>query len=232
MVPLATLITYSLIFAVVFGAVPPDFGNGAPGSYPLWLFCGLAPWSFFLISINTSIPTLLASGPILQKVYFPSYVPIVGSTTTVLVQTLIEFSILGLALLLAGNVGPTWLLFPFWLVIFVTFVTSIAIALSILNVFYRDVAHLVTVALPLLFFLTPIIYDVTSIPTEWHGVPIRAIVEFNPLAGFVGVFRSLLYDLDAATPSTWIGLLLWAGGAATAAIVAYRRWGLDIGEAV
>ena len=46
--------TYSLVFSVVFRATPPDFGTGRAGIFPVWLFAGLIPWSFFLITVNTS----------------------------------------------------------------------------------------------------------------------------------------------------------------------------------
>lgn len=231
-VPLATLFTYSLVFAVIFRAAPPDFGNGQPGFFPIWLFCGLIPWSVFLITVNTAIPTLLANGPILQKVYFPSYAPIVGSAVAILVQTLIEFAILALALILVANVGFTWLLFPAWLAIYATFVTAVSISLAVMNVYFRDLAHLVNVALQLLFFLTPIIYQVDAVPIEWNGVPLRAIVQLNPIAGFVESLRNLSYDLQVPPLTTWLGLGAWTLGAIVLALLVYRRWGLDIGEAV
>ena len=232
MVPLATLFTYSLVFSVIFRAAPPDFGNGRPGFFPVWLFCGLIPWSFFLISVNIAIPTLLANGPTMQKVYFPSYAPILGAVVAILVQTVIECGILAAALLVFGDVGLPWLLFPIWLVIFASFVTSIAVSLAIMNVYFRDLAHLTNVALQLLFFLTPIIYQGDSVPLEWHHIPLRAIVLSNPIAGFVESLRALTYDLQVPPLSTWLGLMAWTVAAIAAAIFVYRRWGLDIGEAI
>jgi len=232
MLPLATLLTYSLVFSVVFRSNPPNFGNGTPGFFPVWLLSGLVPWSFFLIAINMSIPTLLGNGAMLQKVYFPSYAPILGSTVAILVQTMIEFSVLAVVLLLVANVGLTWILFPLWLVLFVTFVASLSVALAILNVYYRDLEHLISVALQLLFFLTPIIYQINSVPEVWHGLPLRTIVNLNPLAGFVGCLRGLAYDLKVPPLLTWLELVAWAAGAVALAVAVYRIRGLDIGEAI
>jgi ABC-type polysaccharide/polyol phosphate export permease len=231
-VPFATLFTYSLVFAVIFRAAPPDFGNGRPGFFPVWLFCGLIPWAFFLITVNTAIPTLLANGPILQKVYFPSYAPIVGAATAILVQTLIEFVILAVALIAFGVVGPSWLLIPAWLAIFTAFVTATAVSLAIVNVYFRDLAHLVNVALQLLFFLTPIIYQIDAVPAEWQGIPLRDIVGANPIGAFVESLRSLAYGLEVPPLSVWVGLVAWTGVAIVVALLVYRRWGLDIGETV
>jgi ABC-type polysaccharide/polyol phosphate export permease len=232
LVPLATLFTYSLVFAVIFRAAPPNFGNGRPGFFPVWLFGGLIPWTFFLIAVNTAIPTLLANGPILQKVYFPSYAPILGAVVAILVQSLIECGIYAVALLVFGNVGLSWLLFPAWLAIYVLFVTAVAASLAILNVYYRDLAHLTNVALQLLFFLTPIIYQADSVPAEWHGIPLREIVLLNPIAEFVVSLRALSYDLQAPPFFAWLAMSVWTIGAIAVAVFVYRRRGLDIGEAI
>ena len=231
-VPLATLVTYSLVFSVIFRASPPDFGNGRPGMFPVWLFNGLIPWTFFLISVNTAIPTLLASGPLLQKVYFPSYTPIVGSSTATLVQTLIELGVLAVILAALGVVGPSWLLVPAWFALFVVFVISVAVTLAVVNVYVRDTAHLVTVALQLLFFLTPIIYETSMIPADWNGIPLRALIALNPLAGFVESLRDLTYGLQVPSLGTVLGLVAWTLASIGTAIVVYRRWGLDIAEAM
>ena len=149
LVPLATVITYSIVFSVIFRASPPDFGSGRPGNFTVWLMVGLVPWTFFLIAINIAIPTLLSNGPLLQKIYFPAFAPVLGATVGVLVQTIIEFGILAVILLIFGEVGPTWLLFPVWLCLFVLFVNGIATSLAILNVYARDLAHITAVALQL-----------------------------------------------------------------------------------
>jgi ABC-type polysaccharide/polyol phosphate export permease len=231
-VPLATLLTYSLVFSVIFRATPPPYGNGSDGFFPIWLFAGLIPWSFFLITVTVAMPTLLANGSLLQKVYFPSYAPVLGAVIAILVQTSIELAILGVGLALVGNVGPTWLLIPVWLGVFVAFVTGVALTLSILNVYYRDLAHLTNVALGLLFFLTPIIYPASLVPDDWHGVPLRSIVILNPISEFVAALRSLVYDLRIPGAITWIAMLAWAAGALIVASAVYRARGLDIGEAV
>jgi ABC-type polysaccharide/polyol phosphate export permease len=232
MVPLATILTYTLVFSVIFRAAPPDFGNGRPGFFAIWLFVGLIPWSFFLITVNIAMPTLLANGPLLQKVYFPSYAPILGAALAIFIQTAIELTILVVALVIVGNVGFSWLLIPFWLVTFVTFVTAVAMSLAILNVYYRDIAHLTNVVLGLLFFLTPIIYPVTLVPEEWHGIPLRAIVILNPITEFVESLRKLTYDLEFPAPLLWFGMLAWAAGALVVAAVTYQRRGRDIGEVI
>jgi ABC-type polysaccharide/polyol phosphate export permease len=232
MVPLATVIIYSIVFSVIFRASPPDFGSGRPGNFTVWLMVGLVPWTFFLIAINIAIPTLLSNGPLLQKIYFPAFAPVLGATLAVLVQTMIEFGILAVILVIFGEVGPTWLLFPVWLCLFVLFVNGIATSLAILNVYARDIAHITAVALQLLFFLTPIIYPITLVPEQWHGIPLRTIVQANPLSLFIESLRALVYGLKLPDPSFWLLMLLWSIVSVSIATIVYQRRGQDIGESI
>lgn len=232
LVPLATLATYTLVFSVIFRTAPPDFGSGRPGNFTVWLMAGLVPWSFFLIAITLAMPTLLANGALLQKIYFPAFAPVLGATAAVLVQTMIEFAILAVVLVVLGNVGPTWLLFPIWLGLFVVFVSSLATTLSILNVHARDLAHITSVVLQLLFFLTPIIYPTSAVPSEWNGLPLRTIVEANPLSQFVESLRSITYGLESPDAIRWIILVAWTAGSVLLAAAVYDRRGQDIGETV
>jgi ABC-type polysaccharide/polyol phosphate export permease len=231
-VPLATLLIYSLVFSVIFRATPPEMGNGEPGIFPVWLFGGLIAWTFLAQSVQLGIPTLLGSGPLLQKIYFPAHVPVLGMMGAVLVQTLIEVTIFAVILLLLGNVGLAWLAFPLWLVIFLVFVASVAFALAVVNVYYRDVQHLTGVVLQLVFFLTPIIYTVDLVPVDWNGIPLQQLILLNPVAQFVVAFRELSYGLEVPASSTWLVLLAWAAAAFAVCALVYRRWGMDVGEAV
>ena len=135
-------------------------------------------------------------------------------------------------LLIFGEVGPTWLLFPVWLCLFVLFVNGIATSLAILNVYARDLAHITAVALQLLFFLTPIIYPITLVPEEWHGIPLRTIVQANPLSVFIESLRGLVYGLQLPSLSFWVQMLLWSIVSVSIATIVYQRRGQDIGESI
>lgn len=148
-----------------------------------------------------------------------------------LVQTLIELAIYATILLILGNVGTAWLAFPLWFVLFIVFVASSSIALSVINIYYRDVAHLVGVALQLIFFLTPIIYTLDMVPADWHGIPLQQIILLNPVTQFVVSFRTMSYGLELPPLTLWLGLIAWTAAALVLATLAYRRWGLDVGEA-
>src|SRR5664280_3344251 len=152
--PIATLLIYSVVFSTIFRAKPPDFGSGRTGNFTVWLLAGLTAWSMFANSLNTAIGALLGAGPLLKKIYFPPYAPVLGSVLALLIQSAIELGILLVLLAALGNISWTWLLVPFWMVLFTVFISSISMSLAVLNVHFRDMAHIIGVAIQLLFYLS------------------------------------------------------------------------------
>lgn len=232
LLPLATVAIYSIVFSVFIRIEPPPMGNGRNGTYAIWLLVGMVPWLFILNTITMSMPTILANGSLLQKVYFPSYVPTLGAMLAIGVQSLIELGVVLALLGVMANVGWSWLLVPLWVAALVAFTGSVAYSLAVLNVFYRDVAQLVAVAMQLLFFLSAIIYPITLVPDQWHGIPVRTIMELNPIAVFLEIGRALLYDLSFPSLLEWAYAGGWLVASVALAVVAFKRWGRDVGEFV
>lgn len=230
--PLATVLIYTVVFSLVFRATPPPLGNGEPGPYAVWLLAGIISYSLFSVGVGQGIAALLGAGTLLQKIYIPSYVPVFGAGLASSIQTLIEFGILAVILIILGNVGFTWLLFPALLVLFFIFVMAVTLILAILNVYLRDLQQITAVAIQLLFFLSPILYPVDLIPEEWNGIPVREIMMLNPLAEFIGAFRNMLYDLTVPALSQWVAMVLWTIAVSLLAWWVYLRKGQDIGEAI
>jgi len=230
LLPLATLCIYWVVFGILFRGDPPVLpGYGQP-LFVVWLFAGLTAWTFFASSVNAGISGLIGTGALLKKIYFPSYAPVLGSTLAQGIQSAIELCLYLLVLTVLGNLGWTWLLVPVWAVMLVVFVASMATALAIANVYVRDLAHLVAVSLQLLFFATPIIYMITRVPSSWHGIPMRLMVEWAPMSTFVAVLRDLTYCLGVGDWRKWAAMAVWTAAALGFAYVVVRRKGPDVGE--
>lgn len=229
-VPLATLGIYTLVFSIVFRMEPPVMGNGNEGAFVVFLFAGLTAWTFFSSTINAGISGLIGTGALLKKIYFPSYAPVLGAGVAVGVQSLIELSIYLVVLAFLGNVGWTFLLIPVWAALFAVFCAALATTLAILNVYMRDLAHLVAIALQLLFYATPIIYPVTLVPESVRGIPLRALIEWSPISQFVHVFRDITYGLSPGAWSSWLMLVGWTLAALALSSLVYKRRGGDLGE--
>lgn len=232
LLPLATLAVYTLVFSKVFRLEPPPFGSGRTGIYSVWLFVGLVTWQFLANGINTAVPSLLSAGRLLQKIYIPSYIPVLGSTIATALQSAMELAIVVVVLVALLNVGLSWLVLPVVLALYFVFVSSLALVLSVLNVYMRDLRHIVAVVLQLLFFATPVLYPPTLLPEEAWGIPLRAVLSLNPIAVFINAVRDVLYNLQMPSPASWGLMVLWTLVAVALAVWVFRRKGQDIGESV
>lgn len=228
--PLATIVIFSFVFATVFRAEPPPFGSGREGLYAVWLFVGLVAWNFFNGTVQTSMTSLIGAGPLLKKIYFPPFTPVLGGVVAALWQTAIESVLLLVVLAALGNVGWTMLLLPLVVALLAVFAAGLALLLALLNVRFRDVAYLVSILLQMLFYLTPIIYPPTLVPERALGLPLRDLLLVNPLAQYVGAVRDVVYDLEV--PSA--GRFGWMAGAAIVSLAigwtAFSRGARDVIE--
>ena len=228
--PIATLATYSIVFGIIFHGTAPNLGNGHHGPFPVFLFSGLVPWGMYSITIATSIASLLGNGPLMKKIYFPAYASVFGTVVATFYQSLIELAILGIALVVLSNLGWTWIVLLVWFALFATFVAALSLMLSVTNVYMRDTTHIVNIILQMQFYLTPIIYPPTLVPGVWHHLPLRTLINLQPMAAFVETFRSLSYNLTLGSGRAWLTIVVWTLAAVGAAWITYQRRGLDLSE--
>jgi len=150
-----------LVYVLVFGVVM----KSAVKNYPYYLFSGLLPWIYFSTSVGGGTSAISDRRDLLTKVRFPAQV----LPATVVLTNLINF-LLSLPLLLGlgffFGVTPTWhLVFIVPLLIVQTFFTlAVTYLFAALNVAFRDLQHIVTNLLMMLFFLTPVLWTSTRCP--------------------------------------------------------------------
>ncbi len=200
--PLALAAMFTLVFSVVFQAEAPTGNPSGLTFFPLHLLCALLPWTFLSNGMTGSIASLTSNANLVKKVYFPREV-LVGSAVLSLVVTLaIEMTVLAVAMLVAGNNVLPWLPLVVILTVLQTaFVVGLGLALSVLNVYFRDIQHFLAIFLQLWFYASPVIYPVRFVEdaiaksSALDGVPVMAIYRLNPMVGFIQSYRALLYDL-------------------------------------
>jgi ABC-type polysaccharide/polyol phosphate export permease len=226
LLPVASLGLYTVVAHYIFRAKPAEFGNGTKGNFAVWLFVGLTAWNFFANAVNTSISALLSTGTLLQKIYFPSFAPVLGAVIGVIIQSAIEVAIVLAVLLGFANVGVSWLLLPVWVLLYVAFTAGAAVVFAIANIYFRDLAHIISVFLQLLFYATPILYQDSIIPN--HAM--HAVIMSNPLTEFVLLFRDLAYGLTPGRVVLWLGAVVWTAIAIALGSLLYHRFGRDLAE--
>lgn len=194
--PAATLAVYTFVFGVILRGQAPLAGNGTLQAFPLYLFAGLVVWNLFQNSLNSAMGALEGSGGLLTKIFFPPECPAIASVMGVLLQAVIEAGILILVLVLLGNISWTVLFVPFLLFEVLLLATGIGMVLSLLNINYRDVGYITSIALQVVFYCTPIVYSLDLVPTTVWGLPARRLIGLNPIAQFVEILRDLVWTLE------------------------------------
>lgn len=231
-VPLATVMIYSTVFSVIFRAGAPPMGNGHAGVFAVWFFCGLVTWNVFSQATNAALGSIVGMGPMLQKVFIPAYVPPLAATVTILLEKCLESGVMLGSLLVFGNVGWTWLLYPLVMVCVAALAAGLGYILAVVNVHFRDIGQIFGIVTQLLFFLTPIIYPTSLIPEDWHGIPLRSLLSLNPMADLVEISRNLLYDLRLPSMEDVAYSVAWTFALGVLACLVHRRWGRDVSEAI
>ena len=228
--PAATLGVYTLVFGVFFKAQPPEAANSGATVFALFLFSGLIVWNLFSQVVNGGMIALVSNGPLLKKVYFPPECPVIANALVTVSQTFIETGILIAIMVLVGNVSLTFFLYPVILALLITFSLGLALMLSVLNVYYRDVQYLVTILLQLLFYCTPIIYNIDQVPETVGPVPTRQLIQLNPITQFVEATRDCFYYLQVPSLSQWFGLVVTSFGMLFFGWWVFGRMSRDVSE--
>lgn len=191
--PLLIVALYYLVFKFILGASPaqdisrPD-GHAVP--FAIYFFAGLTVWNLFATSVSASTGSIVGSGYLLRKVYFPRSLLPLSTVLSSLVTFGFEAAILFVAILIAVGL-PSWQLL--WLPVIVLIVTlmsyGMALFLSAVTVFLRDMAHFIGILLQLWFWGTPIIYSLVFVAKR--GNDVVRILKLNPMTGIVVSFRNV-----------------------------------------
>ncbi len=224
--PIAAIIIYTFVFSFIFQLQAPQGDPSGLENYALFLVCGLLPWLFFSRVLGQGVEVIVANAGLVQKVYFPRVVLPLSLTAAISFSWLFEMAVLVVALLILQAFGlipllPLVLVFMFLLAVFASGLAMIA---SIINVYFRDMFYLISIALQFWFYLTPILYPVSLVETQSQrlgtipGTTIGLIdfYRLNPMETFIHIFRNLLYDNRLPDLSVVLTALLWTAIAAVA----------------
>lgn len=203
----------TLIFSVVFTIFVPIDTDGIP--YVLFSYAALVPWTFFTTALSDMVETLVNNMNLVSKIYFPREILPLAA----LLARFVDFGIASLLLVaLMRYFDVTVALSPLvWLPLVIAIQAALMLGLGLagaaLYVFYRDVKHLLTLALQVWLYATPIIYPVSAVP-GW----LRPYYFLNPIAGIVEAYRDIL--LRQQEPGRY--LLISLGLASVTLVLGYR----------
>jgi ABC-2 type transport system permease protein len=230
--PIATIVIYSLVFGLIFRVQPPPGDPSGLDNFAIFLVVGLLPWLFFANVLNQAAQSIVANGPLVQKVYFPRALIPVSLSLAALTNWSLEMLVLVVALLIVGsNVLPFLPLVLLAMLVLAVFATGVGMVASIVNVYFRDFSYLLTILLQFGFFLAPILYPITMIASlsDQSGgifgtnITYLQIYSLNPMVAFTEIFRGLMYDNRIPSWELWLEGSLWATFAVLAGALLFKR---------
>lgn len=177
---------YMIILTLVFSHVVKLKAD----SYALFILSGIMGWNLLHQSIVIGMNSIIGSGHLLKKVNIPGLLFPTASVWGVMVNfglSFIPFTII--SLILNKSLSYTMVLVPLLVIPFVLFVWGLAVTIASINVKYRDVGHAMEPLMQMLFYASPVVYPVETIPERW-----RFIIELNPMTHFLTVFRGLMIN--------------------------------------
>ena len=183
--PLVLMVVFTFVFGRVLKIQTPP---GIPK--PIFYYAGLVPWTLFATSLADSSMSLVASAPLITKIYFPRLILPLSSVGSSLVDFVFALSVL-FVMLFAYGFGISWrvLWLPLLTALAVLTALSFGLWVSALNARYRDVRYAIPFLVQVMLFLTPVFFPASQLPPET-----RTLYFLNPMAGVVEGFRWCLID--------------------------------------
>ena len=173
------------------------------------LLVGVMVWQFLALSAGDAAGVVLGHASLVKKTWFPRIILPLAAVLSNLVHFGLSLLVLAVALPLLGvSPGIGWLHLPWLIALQFIFCLGISLGLSALNVFFRDVEHLVPIALMSWFFVTPVIYSADlvlgnpSLPA-W----VAPVFFANPMAALLTWYRHAFLGDPLPAVALWPGLL-------------------------
>lgn len=175
-----------LVMNFVFSTVLKISSLGVP--YIIFLSVGLLPWNLFTQSLTSSATVLVANSSLITKIYFPREILVFATMIAKTVDFLFSCTVL-VVFLIIYKIAPTNMLWwiPLIFIIQFFFTAGIALIVAAYNLFYRDIQYVVALLLILWMYITPIIYPIEVIPSQF-----RFILSLNPMAVMVNAYRQVI----------------------------------------
>lgn len=174
---------------VVFSLVFPYVMRVQEKNYSMFVFVALLPWTFFASSIQTSANTIISNGNLVKKIFFPRQVLPIAVATASLMNFIFSLVVVFISLIAAG-IGIKWtvLYLPFIIAIEYLLITGFCLLFASLNVYFRDLEHILGIIVNAWFYLTPVLYPASIFPKH-----LLWLLYLNPMTPLIEGYRDALY---------------------------------------
>ncbi|MGF7399122.1 ABC transporter permease [Thermoanaerobacterium thermosaccharolyticum] len=179
--PLLQLVVYSIVFSTIMRMNIYNFA--------MFLFVALLPWIYFSTSITQSTTIVMANSNLVKKIYFPRIILPISVALTGFINMLFGFIIVFIALIIFKiHLSLSIVLLPIVMINEFLFVVGLNVIFSALNVFFRDLEHILGIVTMAWFYLTPIVFPINLIPEKYFK-----LFFLNPMTSIILPYRDILY---------------------------------------
>jgi ABC-2 type transport system permease protein len=195
-----------IVFLAVFSFVAAVFNNDVP-DFPVFLLSGLLAWNFVSNALQAGSRSVIDNGNLVKKMAFPREILPLSSVGVALFDFALQSAVFLVFIGVSGHgfqVPELWL-YPLAIVVAVVFATALTLWIAALNVRYRDVGHLLNLALIVWFWATPIVYQGYLVQQKLETISIMGIDAWtlyllNPVTVIVLGFQTALYGVAVPPP--------------------------------
>lgn len=179
--PLAMMLIYTVVFShiakIPTGKIP----------YPIFSYIALLPWTFFAGALINGTECLVGNFNLITKIYFPREVFPISATLGKTMDLGLGVLVL-IPLFFFYHIHLTWLILLVipTLLIQVCFMLGITFIFSSMNLFYRDIRHVMPLLTQIWMYLTPILYGLDLVPRKY-----LAIYMVNPMVSIMDTYRKV-----------------------------------------
>ena len=175
-----------IVFTLFFGRLARVPSDGLP--YPIFVYAGLLPWTYFANAVSTSGNSLVGSANLITKVYFPRLMVPASAALAGLLDFFIALLVLAALMVYYQFLpGAGILLFPFLVALTFLCAVGVGLWLSALNVQYRDIRYAIPFLIQIWMFLSPVIYPVSLLKDKYQW-----LLALNPMGGVIHAYRASL----------------------------------------
>jgi ABC-type polysaccharide/polyol phosphate export permease len=200
--PLLMTVVYTVAFTFIMQVRSVGF--------VFYLMLGLLSWNFFASAATMSTGAVIDNAGLLKSVRFPRAILPIATVLFNLAQYLLTVSVFLPAMMLWYSVplAAPMLLFPVFLALQVFFTIGVALLLATGTAFFRDIRHLLEVGLAAMFWLTPVVYELRSVPERF-----QLFILLSPVSPFVVAYQQLFFYREWPSGDVWLAATSYAVGA-------------------
>lgn len=183
-----SLLNPLVMMGVLWFVFTKIFRNSTP-NFALFLLCGIVPFNLFAQAVAIGTTSLVDNAGLIKRVLLPRSLTPIATVFAVGVHLLIQVALLLVLAAARPGVNVYWLYLPLVWGCELAFITGLVLMVSALNVYIRDMRYVVESVNTVLFWLVPIMYPFSLIPSEY-----RDLYQYNPVAALVLATRNVLWE--------------------------------------